>query len=216
MHGSDRVSAGSINILIADENPILSRAVADLLSASLSLPAEAVRTTTPADLGVMLDEDVDVVILDPLLAGDLTYIVARIESSCRDARLVGYASRPTTELARYCLELGFRAFLPKTMDPAAFVRAIRVVADGGSFIHKNFARQMRPADLDRTAGRVMSAREETILRLAALGHSNRDIAAELAISPKTVDTHRARAMSKLSLNARPELIRMASARGWLL
>jgi DNA-binding NarL/FixJ family response regulator len=101
------------------------------------------------------------------------------------------------------------------MTATSFLRAIRVVRDGGTFVHKSFVREMRDIDMAPGAGCVLSEREETTLRLVAMGYSNREIAARLNLSIKTVDTHRGRAMKKLAIETRPELVRVACARGWL-
>lgn len=62
---------------------------------------------------------------------------------------------------------------------------------------------------------ILSAREVSVLRLIAWGHTNIEIARKLAISVKTVETHKANGMRKLNLPARWALVRYAVASGWL-
>ncbi len=62
---------------------------------------------------------------------------------------------------------------------------------------------------------VLTDREVEVVRLIAMGHSNKEIAARLAISVKTVETHKARSLEKLQLHSRADLVRYALQRGWL-
>ncbi len=203
------------HIVVADENPVLVSSIAGLLTDRLSVDPEEIAEVAPIRTRTVIDANPNLLILDPLLTESLPRFVDAVRQATPGVSFVAYASRPTLELARYCLEMGFRAFLPKTMAPTSFVSAIRVVMDGGTFIHKSFVRQMRDIDMNDTAAPALSEREETTLRMVALGYSNREIAAHLALSAKTVDTHRARAMRKLDINAKPDLVRVACARGWL-
>ncbi len=210
---------GSVNIdtriVVADENPVLAGSIGTLLSEGLGIDSGAVTLVTPISDVRILDAAPDVLILDPLLIDDLPGLVRKVREQHPDTSLVSYASRPTLELARYCMEIGFRGFLPKSMAPRAFVAAIRVIQAGGTFIHKTFVRQMRAEEMSPTAGRVLSEREEITLQMVARGYSNREIAERLELSTKTVDTHRTRAMRKLEIASKPELVRVAFARGWL-
>jgi DNA-binding NarL/FixJ family response regulator len=102
------------------------------------------------------------------------------------------------------------------------LHAIRAVARGGTYID--------PALVQSTAGRrgirshvpsqaagqtALTAREEEVLRLAAWGYSNKEIAARLDVSVKTIETHKANASSKLGLSTRIEIVRYALLQGWL-
>jgi DNA-binding NarL/FixJ family response regulator len=203
------------HIVIADENPVLVASLAALLASELEMDADRLVQVAPIMQPRIVDAAPDVLILDPILTDGLPELVDRVTETVPDVSLVAYASRPTLELARYCVEIGFKGFIPKTMAPMSLVSAIRVILTGGTFIHKTFVRQMRAAELAETAGRALSEREETTLRMVALGYSNREIAAHLELSTKTVDTHRTRAMKKLAIEAKPELVRVACARGWL-
>lgn len=202
-------------IVVADENPLLVSSIGALLSEHLGVDGDSLVLVAPIRHGSILDAAPDVLILDPLLTDDLPGLVREIDDRLPDVSLVAYASRPSLELARYCVEIGFRGFLPKSMPPSGFVSAIRVIQAGGTFIHKTFVRQMRAEEMAPTAGRALSEREEITLQMVARGYSNREIAERLDLSVKTVDTHRTRAMRKLAISSKPELVRVACARGWL-
>jgi len=73
---------------------------------------------------------------------------------------------------------------------------------------------MKATPRGETAGKL-SDREAEVLRLIALGHSNKEIAGQLSLSVKTIEVHKANAMRKLNLTSRIELVRYALFRGWL-
>ena len=71
------------------------------------------------------------------------------------------------------------------------------------------------ADGPRPTAAELSKRESEVLRLVSHGHSHKEIAAQLAVSLKTVETYKARSMEKLGLRSRVDIIRHASEAGWL-
>ncbi|EPX85996.1 Response regulator [Salipiger mucosus DSM 16094] len=160
----------------------------------------------------VIDARPDLVIVDPNQESALEDFVAQVGEACPEARFVACASNPSLELARFCMELDFRGFLPKSLSREAMIRALAVIVAGGSYVDRQFGRRlMRPG-----GGRSpLSRREETVLRRMSEGSSAAEIADGLGISFKTVDTHRVRAMTKLDLADRRALVRHALARGWL-
>jgi DNA-binding NarL/FixJ family response regulator len=67
----------------------------------------------------------------------------------------------------------------------------------------------------RAAGPSITGREQDVLRLMALGYSNKEIAQQLEVAVKTVEVHKANAMRKLELDGRIDVIKYAALRGWL-
>jgi DNA-binding NarL/FixJ family response regulator/signal transduction histidine kinase len=108
---------------------------------------------------------------------------------------------------------GARGYLIKDGDPEDLLRALRIVAEGGSLI--------APAAADRLAERLtgaaqLTAREREILALVARGLRNKEIAAALSISEKTVQFHMANLFDKLGVDSRVEAVRVARERGLVL
>jgi len=96
--------------------------------------------------------------------------------------------------------------------------AIREVAGGRRFVSAALAARFvayEAAEARLAADDPLSDRERAVLRLLALGHTNREIATTLYISIRTVETHRASIMQKLALSNRAELVRYALERGLL-
>ena len=96
----------------------------------------------------------------------------------------------------------------ETTRPAVEVEDVPGIAGD----KRNVDRQAEP---DKPASPRVSNREEDVLRRAALGHRQKDIAAALGLAVKTIEVHKANAMRKLGLRHRADLVRYAAARGWL-
>ncbi|HKH73106.1 MAG TPA: response regulator transcription factor [Vicinamibacterales bacterium] len=114
---------------------------------------------------------------------------------------------------------GASAYVLKQSASRELLDAVRVAAVGGSYLDAQLrARDARP--IDDSAGRVgrpptVSEREKQVLRMMAVGHSNKEIAEALGITIKTVEVHKANAMRKLKLRGRIDVVRYAILHGWL-
>jgi two-component system response regulator NreC len=120
------------------------------------------------------------------------------------------------------LRAGASGYVLKSTIDTELVEAIRVVSRGEAFLYPSATRMVLEDYLTRVqsgneqdAYERLSEREREVLRLLALGHTAGDIAERLYLSPKSVETYRARIMEKLGLDSRPALVRYALARGLL-
>ena len=119
------------------------------------------------------------------------------------------------------LKAGVAGYVLKQSAPSELLRAVRAVAAGGSYLDP----AVTAAAMDRFArshpsvGRVEPSepteREQEVLRHVALGYSNKEIAATLDVSVKTVEAHKANAMRKMGMHSRIDIVRYAVLRGWL-
>jgi DNA-binding NarL/FixJ family response regulator len=119
------------------------------------------------------------------------------------------------------LEAGASGYVLKRAGATELIHAIRTVAAGGVYLDPSLAGQVvrsfvrRPSGKGVADGGELSDREVEVLRLVAAGYSTKEIAGQLALSPKTVETYKARSMEKLGLQSRAEVVRYALQRGWL-
>jgi DNA-binding NarL/FixJ family response regulator len=107
----------------------------------------------------------------------------------------------------------------KRSAASELLRALHVVSDGGTYLDPAMAGQP-VGRLVRNAPHVgpaplLSERESEVVRLVARGYSNKEIASKLDVSVKTVETYRYRAVEKLGLRSRADLVRYAIEQGWL-
>lgn len=114
------------------------------------------------------------------------------------------------------LAAGALGYVLKQSPSTELVNAIRSVAEGRPYLDSRLPRPWPRRGTRRERPQpAVSARERAVLRLTALGYSNKEIAARLDISVKTVEVHKANAMRKLGLHGRVDVVRYASLQGWL-
>ena len=116
------------------------------------------------------------------------------------------------------------AFLSRTVTSQNFVNAISIVANGGNYIDPHISTKAINGnhalpDKTNTNGKqleisILSEREKTVLHQVALGHYSKEIAANLDLSIKTIETYKNRAMNKLQLADRASIVRYAVTNGW--
>ena len=117
------------------------------------------------------------------------------------------------------IEAGCDGYVPKSSAHTNLLQAIRVVYSGERYLHPKAATVLVDELTDRQAQNgllsILSDREKDVIRLTAMGFTSREIGDKLALSPKTVDTYRLRAMEKLNLKHRSDIIRFALQAGLL-
>jgi len=120
------------------------------------------------------------------------------------------------------LRAGASGYVLKQSPPPELLNAVRAVAAGGIYLDPAISSRVAGGLLDgrvarrpSVSGAAITDRESEVLRLVAIGHSNKDIAEQLGISVKTVEIHKANAMRKLGLAGRVDVIRYGALRGWL-
>jgi DNA-binding NarL/FixJ family response regulator len=122
---------------------------------------------------------------------------------------------------RQLLTAGAAGYVLKRGAPEGLIEAIRVVAGGGVYLDPSVAGKVVGGFIQKSPKEgapkngELSERELQVAKLTAGGHGNKEIAARLIVSVKTVETYRARSMEKLGIKSRAELVRYAVQQGWL-
>jgi DNA-binding NarL/FixJ family response regulator len=164
----------------------------------------------------------NVVVMDVSMPG-LTGAQAteRLQNECPQAKVLALTVHEDKGYIRQLFAAGAAGYVLKRTAPEELIRAIRVVAAGEVYLDPGMAGKVvggfvrRTAETGPQSGAALSEREVEVARLTAAGHANKEIAARLELSIKTVETYRARAMEKLGLASRAELVRYAFQKGWL-
>jgi two-component system response regulator NreC len=143
----------------------------------------------------------------------------KIHEICPQVKVLTLSRHADEGYIRELLGAGACAYVLKQSAPAELIHAIRAVAAGGKYIDPKLAAKVMDNYTDRAArGEAkgnLTDRESEILRLIALGYSNKEIAARLSLSVKTVEVHKANAMRRLNITSRIDLVRYAIFQGWL-
>ncbi len=119
---------------------------------------------------------------------------------------------------REAFDAGASGYVLKEAADTEVVAAVREVARGGRYVSSELGARLVVGEVDaarRAEENPLSNRERQVLRLLALAYTNQEIAAQLYVSTRTVETHRAHIMHKLRLQSRAELVRYAIAQGLL-
>ena len=205
-------------ILIVDDHVVVREGLRAILSADPDL--HVVGEAADGDEACTQAAEVrpDIVIMDLSMPGvNGTEATRRVLAVSPDSRIVILSAHEESAYVREALAVGARAYVLKRAVLQDLLRAVHVVIEGGVFLDSGLA--LRSAKAAPVAGADMAAdlssREVDVASLAAQGHSNAEIAGELKISVKTVETHKTRLMVKLGLQTRAQLVRYAIYRGWL-
>ena len=142
----------------------------------------------------------------------------KLTNVCPQVKVLTLSRHADDGYIRELLAAGACAYVLKQSAPSELIHAIRAVAAGGKYIDPKLTAKVVNSYSERARGEakgVLSDRESEVLRLIALGYSNKEIGASLSLSVKTIEVHKANAMRKLNITSRIDLVRYAVFQGWL-
>ncbi|GBD10111.1 Oxygen regulatory protein NreC [Candidatus Thermoflexus japonica] len=207
-----------IRILIADDHGLLRAGLRALLKdePDLEVVGEALDSEDTIQKAMALRPDV--VLLDISMPGRGGIEVTRIlKKTLPEIRILILTVHEDEGLLREAIRRGASGYIIKRAVEEELVHAIRAVWRGDLYIHPAMTRallkELNPPPIEPLQVEPLTPRELEVLRLIALGYTNRQIAEELGISIRTVETHRANLMGKLGLSSRVELVRYAREHG---
>lgn len=205
-------------ILIADDHSVVRAGLRALLQSApdAEVVAEAASGESALEMAAQLNPDV--VLLDISLPGiDGISVLQALRQSLPATRVLIMTMHEDIALVRGALSAGAAGYIIKRALEAELITAIEAVRRGELYVHPALTRGLLATSAEAPAvsaqAEPLSMRELDVLRLIAQGYTNRQIAAGLGLSVRTVESHRASIMSKLSLRSRAELSRYAAERG---
>jgi DNA-binding NarL/FixJ family response regulator len=216
-----RVSGGrAIRVLIADSQPVVRAGLHALLEGENDIAVVGDAGDGHEALAMAQAVRPDVVLLDPDLPGlDVLEVTRRIADDPEQAGVgvMILAAHDTDESLFAALRAGASGFLLKNTEPVDLVEAVRVVATGDALLSPGatgrliaeFASQPQPHLPSDEQLDELTPREREVVTLVATGLSNDEIAERLVISPATAKTHVSRALSKLDVRDRAQLVAVA-------
>ncbi len=213
-----------LRILLADDHEVVREGVRSLIAAQPDF--EVVGEAGDGEAACRLAERLrpDLVVMDvsmPGMTGDRATSLLR--TTCPGAKVLALTVHEDREHLRRLLKAGACGYVLKLATGEELIRAIRVVASGGVYIDPAVAGKVVD-DLCEGRGEAspvkikedgLTPREAEVLLRVAQGYSNKEIAAQLEISVKTVETHKLRSMEKLGLRGRADVVQFALDSGWL-
>jgi two-component system, NarL family, response regulator NreC len=214
-----------IRILIADDHAVVRAGLRMLIDAQSDMEVVGEAADGPETLRKTRAAKPDVVVLDFSMPGPRTTVtIERLVQLEPKPRILVLTMHDDPAYYRSTFLAGATGYVVKNAADVEVLTAIRVVHRGRTFV--DLTRSTDPAGPDSatpttpkraTAGRrkLLSRRETEVLRLLAQGHTHQEIADQLAVSIKTVETYRKRLHEKLDLKSRAQLFRFAFESGLL-
>ena len=210
-----------IRILIADDHSILRSGLKMLINAQPDM--EVVSEAADGDRAVQAARDTrpNVVLLDLTMPGcGGMRALADIARCCPHTRVLILSMHDDPAYLRSFLAAGASGYLLKRAVDTELLAGIRAVHRGGIFIDPSLAHVFVQDALDKAATgarslHILSERERQVLGLVAEGYGSQEIAKQILVSVKTVETYRARIAEKLGLRTRSEIVRFAVQTGLL-
>jgi two-component system response regulator NreC len=209
--------ADEITIVLADDHAVV-RSGLRLLLDQAGFPVLAEAGDAESALRSVLGHKPTVLVLDLNMPGAPTSLEAipRVADVSPGTRVVVLTMQEDPVFAREALRAGAAGYVLKEAAESELVEAVRRAAAGETYLNPRLGAALATAAVSSDAPPDdLTAREVEILRLVALGHTNGEIAAQLYLSVRTVESHRARIGQKLRISTRAELVRYALDRGLL-
>ena len=214
---------GKVRIVLADDHPIVLDGLRSLIRAEQDFEIVGEAASGLAALKIIRESQPDIAVLD-ISMPELNGIVLsrRLAAEMPALRLLVLTLHEDRAYLNQALETGVRGYVLKRSAVENLVQAIRAVMVGGLYIDPAIVG--RVFDSKRVSKRLaarkgvspsLTDREADVLKLAALGFTNKEIASRLDVGVKSIETYKARGLEKLGLKTRAELVRYASGQGWL-
>lgn len=211
-----------LRILLADDHAVVRDGLKMLINSQEDMEVDGEASNGEEAFDMILRRRPDVAIIDismPIING--IELVARLGGVKGETKLLALTANEDRNYMNQLLKLGAAGYLLKRSAADELIKAIRTIVTGGRYLD--------PLVIDGLVGEIMtprpipaedpkdqlSDREQEVVRLIAQGYANKEIAIQLGISTKTVETYKARSMLKLGLSSRADIVRYAISKGWM-
>ncbi|HEV3188713.1 MAG TPA: response regulator transcription factor [Acidimicrobiales bacterium] len=215
------MATGQPRVFLVDDHELIRTGIRSELAGSLDIVGEA--DEVDAAIEMIVERTPDVVLLDVHMPGGGGLAVLNaVSHKCPDVRFLALSVSDSSEDVISLIRAGARGYVTKNISGPDLLDAIYRVAAGDAVFSPRLAgfvldafslegKNLEAGDVDPDLD-LLTPRERQVLRLIARGYSYRDIATELAISSKTVESHVSSVLRKLQLSNRHQLSHWASER----
>jgi two-component system response regulator NreC len=221
-HPTEAAMGATTRILLADDHAVLRAGLRLLLDAQPDFQVVGEAGDGRAALNLAAELQPDLILLDVTMPGmnglEALPVVRRLVPA---ARVLILSMHDDESYLRQALRAGAAGYVLKKAADNELISAMRAVLRGDVYVHPSLTKallgELAPHNAAQTADpwEALSEREQEVLRRVALGHTSAEVARQLNLSPKTVETYRARGMEKLGLRSRARLVQFALGRGLL-
>ena len=202
-----------IRVLIVDDHALFRSGLASRLAEERDIVVVGEAESAEQAVALANRLQPDVVLLDLLLPRRCgADAISDLLQHSSQSRVLVVSSQVAPGAVREAIAAGASGYVPKHASPAELVEAVRSVAGGTRYVDPELGASLAVAE-SSPALACLSEREVDVVRLLALGYSNKEIGRRLFISSRTVDSHRAHVMQKLRFTNRSELVLLALTTG---
>jgi two-component system response regulator NreC len=203
-------SEAEITVVLADDHNVIRTGLRALLEAEPDLRVIGEASDAAAAAKLTEDRRPDVLVLDLQMPGaDPRVDVPRLREAAPGTAIVILTMRSDPRAARDLMRAGAAGFVLKQAAERNLDEAIRTAASGGFYVDPRLGGEMAKLEADPLDD--LTERELELLRLVALGHTNREIGERLFLSVRAIEVNRAKLLEKIGVESRPELVRFAIA-----
>ena len=211
-----------VRVLLADDHVTVRYGLKLLIDAEPDMTVIAEAGDGDEAVRKALETKPDVVVMDISMPGMNGLAATRALKKARpDVAIITLTRHTDIGYLQELLRAGASGYVLKRSAPTELLHAIRGVAAGGQYLDSTLTPQVtarliaRPGGGARASASALTDRETQVLRLISAGYGNKEIAAKLTLSAKTVDAHKTNAMRKLDLRGRIDIVKYAVLQGWL-
>jgi len=213
---------GALRILLADDHLTVRHGLKLLIDSQPDM--EVVSEASDGNAAIQQTRAIkpDVIVMDISMPGMNGLIATReLKRLDPNVAIITLTRHSDDAYLQELLRAGVAGYVLKQSPSTELLQAIRAAAAGGQYLDSALTSRVTAGFLGREPktvtklGGTLSERESEVLRLIASGYSNKEIAAQLSLSVKTVEAHKANAMRKLGLSGRIDIVKYAVLQGWL-
>jgi two-component system response regulator NreC len=207
----------TIRVLVVDDHAVVRAGLRRVLDAEADIETVGEAANVERAVFEALEARPDVVLMDVVMPGKTGIEgMPALLQALPDVKVLMLSMQDDPHYVREAFDAGASGYVLKEAADTDVVDAVRAVAAGERYVHPALGARLIAAESEerkRAESDPLSEREREVLRLLALGHTNQEIAAQLYISVRTAETHRAHIMQKLGLSSRADLVRYALDHG---
>jgi two-component system response regulator NreC len=205
----------TVKVVIAEDHDLLRYSLRGLLESTADIEVMADGRDLAVTRRHLAAHQPDVLVLDlDMPDGSSLELIRNLVEKSPQTHVVVVSGDDALVFAQRALAAGAIGYVLKDNADTDLVEAVAAAAHGLERVSASVARRLSDARRALTGGQL-SVRETEVLRLIALGHTNQEIATQLGVSPRTVETHRAHVHRKLGMRTRAQLVGYALRRGLL-
>lgn len=205
----------TVTIVVADDHAVVRSGLRMLFESESEFDVIAEASDVPGALRAVRGHEPGVLVLDLNMPGGSSLeAIATLREIAPSTRIVVLTMQNQPAFAREALQAGALAYVLKEAANAELVQAVRMAAQGRTYVNPELGARMAAEPLPDTGPPDdLTEREVQVLRLIALGNTNTEISEQLFLSVRTVESHRARIQQKVGRSSRAELVRYSVKHG---